>query len=132
MKFYIPSLPDWKPPNGASFDIIVQSALSALQANKAAADKLGWNLSYAAMADRVDEFNAKICETQGWEGYITSSGSYSIPKLNPREQQTVLQNLRAVAVSAKELIAGAKTLIEWRASGEKPVEMEVAERRAAV
>lgn len=130
--FYIPTLPDWKPPNGASFDIVVQSAMAALQGNKGAADKLGWDLSYNAMADRVDEFNARICQSQGWDGYITQSSTFSVPKLNPQNQQTVLQNLRSAAVAAKDLMAGAKTLIEWKASGEAPVPVEQAEARAQV
>lgn len=130
-RFRIPAL-KWEAPRNASFNSVVDRAIDALNANPMVAQQLGWSLEWNAMADRVDEFNAKICAAHGWDEYINADDVPSIPKMNPRDQQTALQNLRSAAARVKEMVAGAKTLLEWRASGELPVSPELAEKRAAV
>ena len=35
--------------------------------------KLGWPLDLEYIADRVDEWNAAICEKMGWTQYITTA-----------------------------------------------------------
>lgn len=130
--FYIPPL-KWKAPRNLSFDQVVQSAIHVLKGNPAIAAKLGWDLSYNAMADRVDEFNAKVCEVNGWVDYISGPGQGgSIPKPMPQNQAAILQSLRAAAVKAKELVAGAKSLMEWDDSGQPAVSPELSEHRAIV
>lgn len=131
MKFYIPGIPNWRSPRG-SFQGIVDAAIRVLKANPAVAAKLGWNLDPVAMADRVDEFNARICASQGWNEYISHEDAPTVPKPMPHDQKRILQNLKDAAVQSKELVRGAKTLIEWRASGEPPVSQEQANKRAAV
>ena len=130
-QFYIAPL-KWQAPRMASFDQIVNGAISALKANPTVARQLGWDLSYNAMADRCDEFNAAICQSMGWSDYISEPAGVSLPKSQPRDQQTILQNLRSAVAASKELVAGAKTLIEFLDSGEPPVDKDVAESRAAV
>ena len=130
-KMYIAPL-KWESPRMVSFDQVVNGAIAALKANPTAARQLGWDLSYDAMADRVDEFNAAICQSMGWSDYIAAPASVSLPKSQPRDQQTVLQNLRGAVAASKELVAGAKTLIEFLDSGEPPVDKGLAEHRAIV
>lgn len=129
-KFYIAPL-KWQAPPNQSFDLVVRGAIAALQGNPPVAKALGWDLAYNAMADRVDAFNAHICEANGWDKYIQSQGG-SVPKSKPLNQSDLLQKLRAAAVASRQLIAGAKTLIEFMASGQAPVSPELAEHRAIV
>lgn len=130
-RFYIPRL-RWQSPKNASFEVIVMSAIAALMANRRVADILKWDLSHDAMADRVDEYNAKICEANGWNDFIVQPVYQSLPKLSPRDQQIQSASLKAAVAAAKELVSGAKTLMEWIDSGEPPVEPEAAEARATV
>lgn len=129
-RFYIPPL-KWQAPPNQSFDLVVTGAIAALKGNPQAAKALGWDLSYNGMANRVDEFNAHICEVNGWNKYIQSGGG-SVPKSKPLNQPELLQSLRAAAVASRQLIAGAKALIEWDESGEPAVAPEQAEHRAIV
>jgi hypothetical protein len=68
----------------------------------------------------------------GWDEYIAAEGSPTLPKSTPQHQQATLQSLKAAAVAARELVAGAKTLIEWEDSGEPPVPADVALARAII
>jgi len=122
----------WEAPKMVSFDQVVQGAIAALQANPTVARQLGWDTSYNAMADRIDEHCAQVCQSMGWNDYISQPAAYSVPKSQPRDQATILQNLRSAVAASKELVAGAKTLIEFLDSGEPPVDKEEAERRAAI
>lgn len=131
LRFYIPAL-KWKSPRNASFNQIVDALQRVLSANPGVAQKLGWSLEWNALADRVDEFNARICAAQGWDNFILADESATIPKSEPPQQAKAFQSLRAAAAEAKELLAGAKSLIEWVASGEQPVHPGLAEHRAIV
>ncbi len=129
-QFYIPEL-KWSAPRNVSFDQVVKAAIAARSGNPTLTRQKGWSLDYNVVSDEVDQFNARICESQGWNNYITTAGAASVPKLPPRDQDTILQNLRTAAVASKELVRGAKTLIEFLDSGEPTVPQDQAERRAA-
>lgn len=82
LRFYVPAL-KWTSPRNASFNQIVDALQRVLQANPAVAQKLGWTLDWNALADRVDEFNARICASQGWDGFILADEGVGIPKSEP-------------------------------------------------
>lgn len=130
LRFYQPEL-RWTSPRQASFDQIVQGLMRARLANPGLAAKHKWATTYDGVADDVDRFNAAICAQAGWTDYITNQQAGSVPKSTPRGPLN-LQSLKDAAVAAKELVRGAKTLIEFIDSGEKPEPTQVAEARAAV
>jgi hypothetical protein len=156
-KFQIPILHWSPPPNTASFDSVVRSAIAVLQANPQVAQQLGWDLSYNSMADRVDTFNATLCEQMQWTAYYTgrpggapSNGPFMtaappppppLPGLYgvnvaanrfPAPQSTARPGTLAVGMAViKKLAAGAATLMEWEEAGLPHVEQEKANARGA-
>lgn len=128
--FYLPEV-KWKAPRMASFDTIVGELQRVIAANPALAQKNKWPTDRNAIADWVDEYNATVCAKMGWDDYIIPSGeSASIPKSGAPTQS--LQSLAAAAAKARELVSGAKTLMEWDDSGEPPVSRDLSTSRAAV
>jgi hypothetical protein len=67
--FYLPAT-GWSPRKGSSFQGVADSLFVHLQANPAVVAKLGWKLDRNEIADRVDQFNAQVCEANGWTDYI--------------------------------------------------------------
>lgn len=119
MRFGLPEA-NWKAPPFASFVQIVNQVQRIVAANPALAQSKGWPTARPDIENWVDEFNATICQMNGWTNYITDGGSvWSPPKTVP---------LSAV----KNVAAGAKTLASWIGSGANPVTREMAERRASV
>lgn len=130
-KFRQPEI-KWHSRPGSSFDQIVNQLIAARRANPALLAKYNWPTDYNRVADEVDAFNAAVCQTQGWHDFITSEGAPSLPKSLPPDPNQAASYLRNVAATAKELVRGAKTLIEWIDAGQKPVARDQAEQRAAV
>lgn len=123
---------NWIAPRNISFDSLVRSIIAARLANPVQMAKHGWSTDYNHVAREADEFNARLCQSHGWKEYIMQSSHPVDPKFHPLNQSAVLQSLRDAAARAKELVQGAKTLVEWIDSGDSPVPQELAERRAAV
>lgn len=125
-RFIIPAL-KWQSTPWASLDSITRSAIGALQGNPHIAQKLGWDLSYESMINRVDEYNALVCQHFGWADYFVSSeGGAAEPSPFPAPHQAgALQRLGSVA-------AGAKTLVHWISSGAEAVPKPEAELRAGI
>lgn len=124
LKFFQPET-NWTPPPNASFDVIVNSLIAHRNANPFLRDKHGWATDYPTVANEVDAFNARICESHGWTKYITSGGGGPAPKSWPLPQPQPFQGVRNV-------VAGAKTLIEWRGAGGQAVPAEQSGRRAEI
>lgn len=120
-KFYQPEIKFTAPAN-ASFDIIVQAIIAARKANPHLLQKHGWPTEYNAVADELDFFNAKICEQMGWNDYITGSGGGGVPFPQHLPQAHPSPSLRKV-------VAGAKALVKWLASGADAVPAELANKR---
>ena len=101
-------------------------------ANPHLAAQHNWRTDMAGIEDEVDEFNARICLSQGWTDYIVELGGGSPPpKLMPQLQKEAEQ-IDAAAGRAKKIWSGVKTLNEWIDSDTPPVSPEVSARRAAV
>jgi hypothetical protein len=130
-RFFQPEI-NWRAPRSASIDAIVRALITARQGNPVATRKHNWSLDYNRVTDEVDEFNAKLCMAHGWLGYVNVAQAPTLPKAVPPNQGRAIQSLKDAAGRAKELIAGAKTLMEWDESGDPPVAKELSERRAII
>lgn len=135
MTFYLPAL-KWtpKPAKGASFNQICDQLEAVIKANPAMAAQNKWPKTKPEIENWVDFYNATLCEKMGWEGYTLGeeAAGLSLPKVLSPSQRESLKNLTAAAERAKELIAGARSLIEWDDSGEEAVPAETSASRAEV
>ena len=129
-KFRLPELKWSAPGNYPSFTIVCDQLQAVVHANPKLAEKNKWPTTRAGIEDWVDSFNAQLCSLMGWDDYITTDASNSVPKTSPRHLQETLQSLGAAAAKAKELVAGARTLSEWEDSQEPPVPAAQAAQRA--
>lgn len=130
-KFNQPEI-NWQARRNTSFDQVVKDLIRARNANAPARAKYKWATDYDTVANEVDEYNARICLAHGWNEYVSSGTAPSIPKSNPLSQIPGLQSLKDAAAKAKELVAGAKTLMEWKDSEDAAVPAELSESRATV
>ncbi len=130
-RFYQPEI-NYRANRNASFDQVVKGLIYARQANPVQLRKHKWSLDYNIVAEEVDEFNARLCQSHGWDNFISVPQVPTIPKVQPPNQAKALASLKAAAVAGKELVAGAKTLVEFLDSGEAPVSAELSEHRAIV
>ena len=132
-RFYLPEIKWSAPGNFPSFKVVCDGLEAAIRANPFQAKKFGWPTDRTGIEDWVDKYNAELCSRMGWTDYIASNeGGASLPKMSPQHQLETLRNLGAAAVRVKELVAGAKTLMEWDESGEPPVPQDVATSRAII
>lgn len=132
LRFYIPEL-QWNAPGPyASFTRICDAVEGVVRANPGLAQKNQWPQDRTGIENWVEAYNAQLCVQMGWTDYLLNESGPSVPKWDPSHQQATLQGLRAAAARAKELVAGAKTLGSWLASGEPPVDRNQAEARAAI
>jgi len=123
LTFYQPET-RWRPQRYASFETIVRSLIAHRQAHPHLVEKHRWPIDYATVCEEVDSFNARVCEANGWNQYITGPGGDSLPKSMP-PQLNLLQR-------GQQLAAGAGVLVEWISSGAEAVSAELANRRASV
>lgn len=131
--FYLPELKWSAPGNFPSFTRVCDALQQVVNANPYLAQKHQWPTDRAGIENWVDLYNATVCARMGWEDYIVAEGGGgSVPKTSPQHQSETLRSLASAAARAKELVAGAKTLLEWEESGEAPVAPELATHRAIV
>lgn len=129
LRFYLPQV-KWRAPQGTSFNSICDGLMRVIKANPAKAQQFGWPTERAGVEDWVDEVNAMHCARNGWNNYIYTDAAGVIPKTLAPDQASLLGSLRSVAVAAKNLVAGAKSLTEYLDSGEPPVSPEQSAKRA--
>lgn len=110
----------WESVPWSSFDTIVDAAFTVGRANPYLAKKLNWPTTREGWADRIDLYNAKLCESHGWRNFIVDDGG---GVAGPKETR-LSQSVRHVA-------AGAATVKEmWGAEG--PTTREQANARAKI
>ena len=158
LTFYIAPL-RWTSPPGSSFDDIVRGAIAVLSSQPHVAQQLGWDLSYPAMADRIDEHLATICEKLEMRQYYTGrpggapvAAPFTMPDIRRPDlyqrgfggsvaanrfppPQATPRSTGAVTqgiAMIKKLAAGAATLLEWESENLPHVEQSVANARAAI
>ena len=129
-KFALPEV-GYRSTEFASFSTIVGAVATIIRANPGRAAQLNWPTDEEAIANWVDDFNARLCQSNGWNNYIVDPGG-GAPAANfpsPSPQET--SRLNAAAGHIRKIWAGVKTLDEWIDSGDPAVEAELAGSRAA-
>lgn len=129
LKFALPEV-GYKSRDFDSFSTIVNQVSSIIKGNPGRATQYGWPQSDEAIADWVDDFNARLCQMNGWNDYTTDPGGGAPNFPSPPPQDKNLLN--AAAGHIRKIWAGVKTLDEWIDSGEPAVAAETAEGRAAI
>lgn len=111
----------WEAIPWSSFDTIVDAATNVARANPYLAKKNNWPTTREGWVDKIDLYNAKLCESHGWTNFIVDDGGggLSSPKL------------QALSQSARHVAAGLLSVKEmWGAEG--PTNREQANVRAKV
>ena len=129
-RFEIPEL-NYNSSPFASFDTIVNSVHTIMQANAGMAAAKGWPTDRPDVADWIDEANASWCQRNGWHDFITATPQGGAPPnftLPPQDQS----RLNAAAAQIKKIWAGVKTLDQWIDSGEPAVNDLLASHRASI
>lgn len=119
-----PEIPNWRPPNQPSFDVLVRAVIALRMANPWLVEKHGWATDYDSVADEVEQYNVKICVQHRWSPYITDEDGGAPPPF-----QSPLHSLTARATN---VVAGSEVLIDWLSSGAEAVPSEQSAQRAAI
>jgi len=114
----------WQAPKWQNFDALVKLIMAHRRGNKWAVDKFALATDYDTIAEEVDEYNTKICQSKGWNDFITGDPGDSSPKIWPLPGAP---RPGLVAIGAR-LLAGVKTLKELLESG--PAAPDLANQRA--
>lgn len=121
LRFQIKEINFTAPPF-QSFDSLVAIVLRVVLANPQHARKYRWPMDRAGVELWVDRTNALICHQNNWRDYVIEAQDLDPSKFMPPP----------VAHPAGAVAAGAKSLVEWFGAGMKPVDVELAARRAKV
>lgn len=89
----------WEPAPWSSFETIVDGILAMRRGNPYLAKKHAWKMDRASIAEEVDAYNAKLCETHGWDAFI--EGGQNDPKF---------QGHRSLGEKANAVVAGVKII----------------------
>ena len=114
-----------------SFDTLTRAVISARAANPHYVAKHKWSLDYDTVAMEVEMFQVKVCLSAGWTSYLTDSGGGAGVPFSKAQSLANQKQLSAAVGAVKKLWAGVKSLNAWIDSGEPPVDIELAEKRAA-
>lgn len=117
------------PPN-SSFRVICEGYAQAVRANFAKAKAAGLPTTMTEIENAVDLYNSTICKQNGWTQYLQEGPSQQAPFSRPRPFQG--QPSKSLFQSARQNVAGVKTLVEWIISGAEAVPKEQANHRAEV
>ncbi len=114
-----------------SFTTLVNAVISARKANPHHLAKHKWATDTATVANEVEAFQVRICQSMNWQNYLTDAGGSAA---GPFSSQSLLNagQLSAAVGEIKKLWAGIKSVNEWLTSGAPAVPTEQAEKRAAV
>jgi hypothetical protein len=114
----------WQAPRWVSFDSLVRLVVSHRLGNQWAVKKFNLATDYASVADEVEAYNAKICQSKGWNEFIVTKEGDAPPKTAPLPNAP---RLSVVAAGAR-MLSGIRTLKEL--FGGKPVAQDLADTRA--
>jgi len=121
----------WRPPNFASFQVIINTLTAHRAGNPAMVAKHGWSLDPHVVAMEIEEFNVRLCQQMGWFDYITDfGGGEGIPPKSTAQQQQEKEQINVAAGRAQKIWAGVRTLNDWIDSNEPAVDARISERRA--
>lgn len=121
LTFLVPQT-KWQPYPHSSFRTVVEGLIAHRRANPALVQKYGWATDYDTVANEVDFYNAKRCESHGWLQYIVQDAKIESPKTSARGPQA--------SRSVKNAVAGSEILKDWLGAGGIPVPADIAGKRA--
>lgn len=117
-------------PFTGSFNFVVEQVIMLRKANPFLAERHGWSTDTRAVEHEVEQYNVARCIAGGWLDFVLADDPNSpAPVYTPALEK----KKRGPAVgSVKRVAAGVALLIEWLGNGAKPVEQELADKRAAI
>jgi hypothetical protein len=119
----------WSAPANSSFDVVVRSLIDHRIANPFVTKQHNLSIDYDTVAQEVDEFNAARClANPRWANFVEDGGGGSGAGF--WQPQRLKRAVGSVVASAKRTAAGVKLVYEWFGDGLKPVDQELAEKRA--
>lgn len=118
----------WEAPFNQSFDVTVKAIMAHRKANPALAKRSNWALDYNSIANELDAFNDARCRAHGWLHFVSQEAS-PVPFWQPHSEK---QGPAVGAGGRSRIVAGVRTLLDWLGSGGRPVNRELAEKRAEV
>lgn len=133
LQFYLPQT-KWKPRANSSFGGIVEGLLHHLQGNPHVAKQLGWPLTFDFLADKVDEYNATLCQKMGWTQYIEevtapAGGRGRVPF--PTAHSSAVNNPKGVLAPLKNVAVGVVNIADMFGPDGPISDKALAEARAA-
>jgi hypothetical protein len=110
---------------GATLSGIARAVQQLRQANPHLTQKHNLSTDYATICDEVDEYTAAVCVSVGAMNFVQGD---SPPKTSAFRSGA--SRFAAAAGGVKRFAAGVGVLLSWLGSGGRPVEPQLAERRA--
>lgn len=121
------SIPD---PRNTGFDQAVQALIAHRKANAWITQQNKLATDYNTVANEIDEYNAAKCLAHpGWEHFV---GNPEPPKSWTPSAFSLRRRVEGVVGAVRRTAAGVRLVAEWLGDGLKPVEHELAEKRAGV
>ena len=120
--FFEPST-KWSPAPFSSLDSIVTQLVQHRLGRPDLIAKNHWAVDPQTVLEEVKAYNVAVCERNGWTDYIMGSAE-TVP-FQPPTRPSLLARARNVA-------AGADTLVEWIQEGQPVVDQATAETRSAI
>src|SRR6185369_476549 len=114
-----------------SFDSGVKEIIAHRQGNPYITRKHNLATDYQSVANEMDAFNAKICESNGWTEFIVQPASEAPPPKFKALAPFSGKQLSVVADKVRKVWQGVRSLNDWLESGEPAVASELSEKRAA-
>lgn len=119
-QFLVPET-GWQPAPFSSLDSIVQQLIAHRKGQLYLTQKNGWSVDPAQVYQEVLAYQVAVCVRQGWSDYLLG-GAEIVPFPPPTPP---LQR-------ARNLAAGASTIVSWLDEGAPAVSPELANKRAAI
>lgn len=117
-------------PFTGSFNFVCQELYRLRTANPFLCERHGWRTDMPGIEHDVEQYNVARMVAGGYMDFVIQDGAPAVPSeytFPPAQKKTP-----AVALgSIKHVAAGVAVLLEWLGNGAKPVDVALAESRAA-
>ena len=115
-----------------SFDSGVKEIIAHRRGNPYITRKHNLATDYQSVANEMDAFNAKICESNGWTEFIVQPASEAPPPKFKALSNFNTKQLSVAADKVKKVWQGVRSLNDWMDSKEPAVDKSLAQKRAEV
>ncbi len=126
---------NWRARPYTNFNTIVAQVITLRLANPHVSKQHGLATDEETVANEVDYFNAKNAEKMGWLEFIDGSDEGVAPVPFSDRTRNPNQNVSAgkgVVAGIKNASAGLSLAVDWLGDELYPVDLKVAEERAAI